>query len=309
MSSANRLDNQIFATEKNGIVRKRRGIKNTIVRRLALTRAAQLYTRSRHPGLFDDVARFCIFIGHGRSGSTLVGALLNAHPNIVLSNELDILGYLGDRLTRYQLFNLIFYQARRQARKGSKGGGGYIYAVPGQWQGKHQTITVIGDRKSGATALHLFRQPDLIWKLKDVVNVPLRFISVVRNPFDTITTTVRKTTRLPTEDEDAHLRREIKCYFDRVSAITRVGSEFGPDAVKFVYHEELIADTRTVLTKLCNFLSVTVDETYLADCASIVLPIPSTTRNHINWTPENIEIVRQGIDRIPWLNHYTFGDD
>jgi phage terminase large subunit-like protein len=40
---------------------------------------------------FHDVGVFCIFIGYPRSGHSLVGSLLNAHPEVIISHELDVL--------------------------------------------------------------------------------------------------------------------------------------------------------------------------------------------------------------------------
>ena len=44
--------------------------------------------------LFVDVQTYCLFIGHGRSGHSILGALLDAHPNIILPDEVDVLKYL-----------------------------------------------------------------------------------------------------------------------------------------------------------------------------------------------------------------------
>ncbi len=284
------------------------GKSSIMIRRVLLSRLAVGATRLWHPYLFDDICRFCMFIGHGRSGSTIVGALLNAHPNIVISNELNNFEYIRDDMTRDQLFNLIYFTARQQAKKGSRGGGGYSYAVPTQWQGRHKKISVIGNRKAGATAMRLFQDPELLQRLRNLVDVPVSFVSVVRNPFDTLTTTLRKTIRLPNESQDEHLKRQIRHYFERASAIACVSKEFGPDSVKFVHHDCLVGEPYAVLSDLCEYLGVAVREEYLADCASIIKPSVNVTRTQINWSPELIEMVNRGIADIPWLKRYGFSD-
>jgi len=272
------------------------------------TRAAisTLYNKYANPGLYDDVRFFCLFIGHGRSGSTLVGALLNAHRSIVLANELNTLRCIRRRMPRERLFNHIRSTSISQARHGSAGGGGYRYAVPGQWQGKHDRISVIGDRKAGTTAIQLFREPELLKQLQTSVKVPLKFICVVRNPFDSITTTFKKTFRRPNEPAESHLSRQIDAYFDRWAAVTHVHEQLGDDHVAFVRHEDMVMDTASQLAALCRFLEIEADSEYLTACASIVKRKPSITRDTVEWAPDLVAAVRAGQAGIPWLDDYDF---
>jgi hypothetical protein len=53
---------------------------------------------------FDDVGTYCMFIGCPRSGHTLIGAILDAHPNVVIAHELDALKYIRYGFGRLQLF-------------------------------------------------------------------------------------------------------------------------------------------------------------------------------------------------------------
>ena len=42
----------------------------------------------------SNAQSLCLFVGHGLSGSTLVGSLLDAHPHIAIANELNLLQQL-----------------------------------------------------------------------------------------------------------------------------------------------------------------------------------------------------------------------
>ena len=265
------------------------------------------YNKLVHPTLFGSVRCFCLFIGHGRSGSTLVGAMLNAHKNVVLSNELNALQWLQDGLSRDQLFNHIRSTSKSQARHGSSGGGGYYYAVPNQWQGRHERIDVIGDRKAGTVAIQLYRDPSLFTRLQDEVGVPLKFVCVVRNPFDVITTTFKKTARHLNERPESHLRRQVERYFMRCQAIERLSSELGSENVHFVRHEALVQDTQSELARLCRFFDLEPSASYLADCASIVQRKPNVTRRSVDWSADLIEEVQDQVSRVPWLTSYEFG--
>jgi hypothetical protein len=258
---------------------------------------------------FDELRTFCCFIGHGRSGSTLVGALLNAHPNVVMSNELNALRRLRTGLNARQTFNVIYLISRRQVQRGSVGGGGYSYSVPGQWQGKHKALTIIGDRKAGATSYEIFNDPALLDTLDRKVSLDKKFVHVIRNPFDTITTTFRKTNPLRGEDADGHLAREIDNYFARCSTIRSIEQRFGASAVHHMYLEQLIADPVGQLRDLCSFLNVEAPEEYLRDCAAIVTKDPHRTRESLEWSNRHVDMVKQGMQECHWLANYEFGSE
>jgi hypothetical protein len=254
---------------------------------------------------FDELTTFCCFIGHGRSGSSLVGALLNAHPNIVMSNELNALRRLHSGLTAQQLYRVIYIVSQRQVRQGSKGGGGYSYEVPGQWQGKHEGLRVIGDRKAGATAYEIVRNPLLLATLDRKVKLDKKFIHVIRNPFDTIATTCRYTTAKPMEDREAHVSREIRNYFARCTAVRFVQEKVGPQSVYNIVFEQLIADPLRQLRGVCAFLGVEPRQEYLVNCASILLKSPHESRRGLNWSDHQLATVRQAMKDFPWFDEYA----
>ena len=60
--------------------------------------------------VWNDVKHIILFVGHDRSGTTLVGSLLDAHPNIVVANEYDAIGewmgFTKEKRTRDFCFKL-----------------------------------------------------------------------------------------------------------------------------------------------------------------------------------------------------------
>ena len=131
-----------------------------------------------------------------------IGALPNAHPNVVMSNELNALRRLRTGMTIKQLYRLVYFKSQRQVQRGSIGGGGYTSAVSGQWQGRHRKLTVIGNRNAGATGYDIVSKPASLEILDRKVKLTKKFIHVIRNPFDTITTTYHKTQPKPEEDSE-----------------------------------------------------------------------------------------------------------
>ena len=63
--------------------------------RLNRARAVRAAAGQQGIGLFDRVRRFCLFVGQSRSGHGVLGALLNARQQAVVSHNLDALDYLA----------------------------------------------------------------------------------------------------------------------------------------------------------------------------------------------------------------------
>ena len=104
--------------------------------------------------LYDGVETFVMFIGYPRSSHSLVGAILDAHPEIIIPHQYDVLRYWikyrpstarKTKISKYHLFYDLHQLSREQAMFGirskyKKGKmGGYGYNVPGLWQGGYQT--------------------------------------------------------------------------------------------------------------------------------------------------------------------------
>ncbi|XP_022808189.1 uncharacterized protein LOC111345181 [Stylophora pistillata] len=102
--------------------------------------------------VYDKVRIFLLFIGYNRSRHTLLAALLDAHPHVVVANDLNILqqwitmpGIFHRK--KYFIYELIYAKSRYDVMYGVRSravNGGpvqYHYNVKGQWQGKiHESV-------------------------------------------------------------------------------------------------------------------------------------------------------------------------
>ena len=95
-----------------------------------------------------------MFIGYPRSSHSLVGAILDAHPEIIIPHEYNVLQrwktYRSPELQRqnlqkYALFYHLHQRSIKQKRVGLRGNphksrvqGNYNYNVQGLWQGKYE---------------------------------------------------------------------------------------------------------------------------------------------------------------------------
>lgn len=265
------------------------------VRRLARVRAALRAHRYR------AVRTFCLFVGYARSGSSLAGSLLDAHRHSLIAQELDALGFVGDGWERGELFALIELNAERFTREGREWTG-YSYDVPGQWQGRVRELRVIGDKKAGRSTRRLIERPELLPQLRERVQVPLRFVHVVRNPYDNIATRQRRGAQRRT------LRESIELYFRLARAVDVVRDRIGAHAMLDVRHEDLVARPRAELARMCDFLGLDAPEAYLEDAAEVVHPSPNRTRARAGWTKPLIRDVRARCADHPALAGYSYSD-
>lgn len=134
--------------------------------------------------VFESVHTCVLFVGVGRSGTTLLGALLDAHPNVVVANQQCLLKYLYPvAYPRARMFRLLLRNSVAAARAGRPGGGGDGYAVPGQWQGRFRNIEVIGDKSRSAQSVEwLHSRPRLLGDLAAATGSRVRLTDRKDNP-------------------------------------------------------------------------------------------------------------------------------
>ena len=260
---------------------------------------------SRDPDGFAHVEACCLFIGHPRSGSTLIGALLDAHPEIAIATELDALRFVELGTSRRHLYDAMLKKADDFVHRLDYRWEGYRFEVPNQFQGRTTTLRVIGDKRAGTTARRLRDQPELLTKLQDLVGDPVKIIQVVRNPFDNITTRWR---RGRFEMMKKPLSPVIEEYFSFFESAMRVRDRIGEEHFFTIYHEDVIADASKEIAKMCRFVGVDADEDYLNDCANLIKPSAHQARFGISWPDKDIKAVERYIERFPSLGRYRFAE-
>jgi hypothetical protein len=266
---------------------------------------------------FARVRYFCLFVGPPRNGSSILGGLLDAHPDMVISHELDVLGSLHLR-TRNDLFHAIVHNAHVLAGRG-RWQQDQSHAVPGAWQGRFRTIRVIGDKKADWTALHFLNDPGRLSELRAILRrnlyprqpVRIKFIQTVRNPYDNIATIRRRRppgqTYTIRSGEGEMENGIIGFYFDRVlNAVTQLQARWPAEDWIIVHHEDLVSDPGGVLTRLCAFLEVEAPEDYLRACATVVHKAPHPSRHDVTWQPEEIAEVERRSQAFEFLRRYRF---
>ena len=249
------------------------------------------------PKLFHGVKHYVLFIGYPRSGHTLVGFLLDAHPQIVVASQTSALRYIKYGFRTQQIFHLLAQNSRRVAKTGREQRR-YSYNVPNQWQGRYENLQAIGE-STGLTRLR--RNPSLLGSLRARLNgVDLKLIHVIRNPYDNISTmSLRRGESLP----DA-----IQRYFSMCEFVEGLKPQVEPGAVHDLKHEDLISDPQSTLKELCGFFGPSAGDKYYQDCASIIFKSSHKTRHDVEWSAELIASVKQQMSGFPFLSAYAYDD-
>ncbi len=263
---------------------------------------ASYYQSHKNPSLFQDVRTYCMFIGHNKSGTSMIGALLDAHPNVILADEVDALQYISAGFMRDQIYHILLKNSRREAMKGrvtARRLTPYSYLVPGQWQGRYSRLQVIGDSTSGASTRQLAQDPQLVQRLQKVmVGVDVKFIQVIRNPYDPISVTI---VRGKQSFENA-----IEKYFTRCEMLVTLRKRLNDSNLLEVRYEDFVRNPEMNLTQVCRFLDIEASDDYLKASTSILRKEPDQSRHMVQWDSKWIETVKDKMGRFDFLQGYSF---
>jgi hypothetical protein len=263
---------------------------------------ASFYKTLRYPALFQDVKTFCLFIGHNKSGTSLIGALLDAHPNVILADEAGSLDYVSDGFSRDQLFHVLLRASKREYRNGritARRLTPYSYLVPGQWQGRYNRLQVIGDGAANSSARKFSQTPGMLSKLQRLMGgINLKFIHVIRNPYDTISVKMIRGRRT---FEDA-----LQDYLRSCRALVDLRSRLSQQELFAVRYEDFVSQPAVYLTQLCVYLGIEANEDYLQSCIGILHVSPDQNRQMVEWTSEQIDLVKEKIEQYDFLQGYSF---
>ncbi|XP_065891454.1 uncharacterized protein [Dysidea avara] len=280
--------------------------------------------------IIDGVKKFVFFIGHCRSGHSIVGSLLDGHPHIVISHESKIfrrLAKMPSSIDKSYIFNTIWTSAYMSARESGirtirsrANGKGYTLAVGGLYQGDYESyIEVIGEKKAELTTELFLDSPTrlegVINKLRTTVGLPMKVLHVIRNPFDNIATTVLydnfkdsligkvKSHNRTYTFNSSTIDKEIDTYFRYYQAAEEAEEMFKLDLM-VIHGKDFVADPRTTIVEMCKFLDVHCSDEYLEITSKKIFNSESKTRYKITWEDYHISRVQSYIDSYERLKRY-----
>jgi hypothetical protein len=265
--------------------------------------ATSLVDAVRMRSTLRDVRTYLLFIGHGRSGHSILGSLLDAHPEAIVSDELDAARFIARGFARDQVLALSVARSARQAagerQKAGRGGGTYSYLVPGWSNGRFTRLRMVGDTRAGGTVHRFASDPSLIERIDARMRgLAVRYVHVVRNPFDNVSTMTIRRGRV--------LEEAVEGYLADCETLVRMRAAIGTERLLTVRHEDLIADPRAQLADACRFAGIGPSTEYLDACAGILFASPSRTRESVEWPAELVARVERDIARFDFLGGYSF---
>lgn len=263
---------------------------------------------SKYPDYFEGLETYCFFIGYPRSSHSLVGSLLDAHPEAAIAHEQDALYYINNGFNREQLYALLLKNARKIGRKGRQQTG-YSYQVPGQYQGTWEKLRVIGDKRGGNTSRWLWHDPSLLKTLQDTIHEQLRVIHISRNPFDNIATMVYHHVKGQKEKMTQDVLQKQKWnYLELAKTVERTRRQLNEEEFCHISINDFLNDPDYHLRQLVSFLGLTEDQAYIDACKSILFKQPNQSRWQIHWPEAVIDEVEATIQDLPCLQGYRFKD-
>ncbi len=285
----------------------------------------------------EDVRVMLLTIGFSGSGSSLLGYLLTAHPGMVVADQPAILfgepvaldindinginkinGLYSADLNK--IFNVILMvdHIRWLIKKERKDNntilfpegtrqGRYIL-VPNQYQGRFETLKVLGIKCSSQTTKCLSdkRQFTTFKKRLEERDIRLKFILTVRNPYDMIANKTSRTTKYKDSTQKPITTKAISFVEKLSKENIKLAEQVAPRDIFVSKHEEMVADPSLQLTKLCQFAQVSVSPDYLDDCSSCVDEKPNRRRFNFDWTSDQKQKVASLIEQYDFFSGYDW---
>ena len=276
----------------------------------------------------NDVHSFVLFIGWPRSCHSIIGSMLDAHPNMIVAHEFFLFKKLIENeqlgLNRTRLYEELYNNSFSSIQqKGWRDSGhsekGYDLSIGKSWQGRFTHLKVIGD-KSGGTSVMVYMKDRNVFKrlyqrLTDTVEVPIKVLQVIRNPLDMIATVTLYTgssvrgrkanaTVLQKYKNFAIMKRSTTEILNIARAIVRMISDVGLSPLE-IHCEDLIADPAKTISNICRFLGVECSADYLQMCVDKTFKNVSESRHLVQWDPQTLPRLIDTLRAFPFFKKYN----
>ena len=273
-----------------------------------------------------------IFIGFARSGHSIVGSLMDAHPDIIVAHEYNILQQaktlLNERRGPLGLFNALFKNSHGNALHGWRNNGrsekGYTLSMKCTWQGRLRRLRVIGDKSAGKSVQQFMEDHStclqFVQNIQATAHAPVKAIRVLRNPYDIVATRLLYTAsenrkhKLSNVSEfkkyqnAVSLERHIKRLFALTSHVESMITECHLPVLD-VHLVDLVRQPRTTMRALCDYVAVECTDDYLEMCEGKVFKRLSKTRDLVEWPQELQQNVASRVRNFTAFQRYSFDCD
>lgn len=243
------------------------------------------------------------FCGDSYSGSTIVVAIIDSHPNVRLTYEQRYLrryhwdGWSKDKILQHLLTGGQGRRIRSVALPGS-----------GPWTTREnqESLLAIGD-KYGHDPYLLSRKHvegiDGLDKFSAFIELPIKIVHTIRNPYDNIAAYIdnrKQIIEVPNDEERCEqMINNYEKLYEIFDLILNRYSHFN------LHNDSLIKDPRGELIRLCEYLEIPVVEPWLTTAVAAVFTKPRTRKDNREWLPGiKKEIEVRLINKYSYFNRY-----
>lgn len=244
---------------------------------------------------------FCMFIGYPYSGHSLVGSIIDAHPNAVISHELHIGRLVKKGYPKEKIFSMIILNSISFARH-ERTWNSYSYAIPDEWNGRFAEIKVIGDKKGGGSTKFFSKKAEIFDIVDSGFGVPVKYVHVMRNPFDIIATLYKKR-KVSSPDKMGQMIEKCLQHIGKVEAIRL---KVSPEHWQDIYHESLLSFPEGTISELFRFFGLETPSGFVENCMKLLYKNPHRSRFDIDWKEDEIAYVSAKLQGYERFAAYTF---
>jgi hypothetical protein len=237
--------------------------------------------------------KFVVFCGWAASGHSIVGAILDSHPNIVLPHEFNVAHAVTQGVNQQALFQQMMDHADGQNRNSV-----HDFNIDYKWAGKARELMVLGDKTGGLMSQAILnKNPRILDHIKDVVKVPLKVIVVTRHPADNISAMFVRCHRGNGKSFGFAAQR----YATNLTAVEKVIEE---EDTLVMRHEELLSSPVSEINVMLDWLEVPVDGEHMEACCKKLYDKPKLARNRINHNSMKADCINKVIRSSELLQCY-----
>lgn len=258
------------------------GIMHRVFDRLSLPLDSLLETGCRW--LLTDAHTLCLFIGHDRSGHSLIGHLLNQHPLIAIAHEYGLVDKLRDQRNQrciYQLLVQIKHETQK-SKNSSLLSSGYRYRKLDIEFSTTEPIRVLGDKEGDWITDGIHQYGWDVLRPFESTGKTLKYLFCLRNPYDIISTKVMRDVYrglpiysirehnisirdiaaiLNAEERHQNLCRSmlpayIEQYFQRLHIVEQLETDHPDWPLLPIYHHDFTDNPSAILQGVLGFLDL-----------------------------------------------------
>ncbi|MEM7490751.1 MAG: sulfotransferase [Pseudomonadota bacterium] len=267
------------------------------------------------------------FVGYPRSGHSLVGSILDGHPEAVLSHELDAMGLLLKGVPAAHLPALMAWQSEQFTAAG-RWWNGFRYDIGTGHHGMAGRPRVVGDKKGDWAARWFAMDPSLADRLDRESPLRTAWILVTRHPLDNVATmSLRKNgaydrlriahsgtggfgAALAAAQQAGDIAREARAdmvadWQAMTAAVAGMKARVPADRWFELVYEDFVADPTAECARLAAFLGLNAPADWLSAAAASVRPSSRRSRDAVAWPPDLAATIAETVARTDFLRAYA----